>query len=302
MMSKLKTSVILAALLVTACFMALAGPQKTEIVYAKLDGAGSVSGVYVVNVFESDEKANITDYGDYEKTVNLSRADAIKTSGKETTFSMEPGRFLYQGNMKSAEIPWDIKSEYALNGKPVSAEELSGAEGELTIKLGIHINEAMKSYADSMVLQISLSLPSENALNIEAEGALKAYAGTNITLSYMVLPGMEAEYSVSASVKDFYMPSLQIAGVKMAMDSEMLTEYVGRTLSNSPVQQLAENMIKNMLGDTEKPLSFADKRNGEISGLQFVIMNDGIPEKPKPRVEIPDDKEKSLWDKIKDLF
>ncbi|MGI6214437.1 MAG: hypothetical protein ACOYIT_00910 [Christensenellales bacterium] len=302
MKTKLKTSIVLAALLLTACFISLAEPQKTEIVYAKLDNAGKTSGVYIVNLFESDEAATLKDYGDYEKTVNLSHMDAVSLKGDEVAFSMEPGRFLYQGNLKDKALPWDIKIDYALDGKAVSPEELSGAKGELNIKLGIRPNEGFESFTGNMLLQGTLSFPIESVFSIEAQGAVKAYAGTNITLSYVVLPGMEAEYAINAQVKDFSMPPIQIAGLKMSMDNEMLGKYLSKTLEDSPFQQVAKNMVNSMLGADIKPISFADKRNGEISSLQFVFMTEGIAEKPKPKVETQKEADKSIWDKIADLF
>ena len=83
-------------------------PEKEENVYASLAGDGSVSGIYVVNEYDLEEDTQITDYGMYDSVTNLSSEDEIAVNGDTYTVEGKKGKFYYQGNLESGELPWKI--------------------------------------------------------------------------------------------------------------------------------------------------------------------------------------------------
>ncbi|MDO5022135.1 MAG: hypothetical protein Q4E07_02190 [Eubacteriales bacterium] len=298
---KNKIAMLLALCLLTVSVISLAQVNKAEIVYFKLDGKGEATGAYIVNAFEADEKSDVSDFGSYQKTLNLSHVDAIKQDGDNITFSMEKGRFFYQGNLEDNTMPWEISLKYILDEKEIEPALLSGTTGDITIELNINPRAGFEQYTDNMILQGTLNFPSDRTFNLNVEGATTAYAGANISLAFIVLPGMEADYIIKAQVQDFYMPPMQLAGVSMAMDDKMIADYINKMLEGSPFQTAAENMVKNMLGTKKELPSFADARNS-IESLQFVMLTDGVEEKIPPKAEIEDTETQSLWDRLVSLF
>jgi len=134
---------------------------------------------------------------------------------------MQAGRFHYQGTMKTNQLPWEIRLEYFLNGQPVLPDALSGAQGRLEIGLDVQPVDEMRVYADSLTLQISLTLSGEKCLNIQAERGTQAIGGGDRAISFVILPGQGAEYHITADVRDFSMPGIQAAGIRMTMDEQM---------------------------------------------------------------------------------
>ncbi len=278
---------------------------KTEVVYAKLDNAGQVKGVYIVNEFETEREERVSDYGAYDKIENLSGLDPIAYDGEKAQLPLEKGRFRYQGNPVKADLPWDIALSYTLDGQEVSPETLSGAAGRVGIRLLVTPKERWEKLTSLMTLQVSLTLDSDRCLGIDAPGATVAAAGGDRTLSYVVLPGIAADYTATMRAEGFYLPAVSVAGVQMAMDGAMYKQYTERMLVGSPLAAVAGNMMDNMFGRPQaRPESFADARNGSIERLQFVMMTEGIPDSPaeKKTEDEAGKAEEGLMARIQKLF
>lgn len=279
------TAAFAALILIFGAFGALAKVEKTELVYGKIDAAGKLLDLYIVNAFESDAEAEHIDYGKYSELTNLSDTTQID-SGEDgaVTLPIKAGRSYYQGKPVRQELPWRFDLSYTLDGKRAEPSELSGASGKLAIRLDVEVVEALMAYAQLSTLQITLSLDGDRCFDIEAPTATLAHAGGNISLSYVVLPGQSASYEISFEARDFAMPGLQIAGVKMAMDVEQYKKALQSGLQGNPMAEAMGPVIENIFAGmvSGEPLSFADSRNGVIQHLQFIILGEGIPEKERP--------------------
>ncbi len=260
---------------------ALAQVKKTEVVYARLDASGTVQGVYIVNSFEAMEAVKVKDYGSYARVTNLSGLEPLSFENDTLELPLDRGRFYYQGDQRNTDLPWNISIAYSLDGAAIKPQALTGANGEIEIALDVNVNESLKAYAQSMTLQITLTLDGDRCLDIRAPKASIASSAGDRTLVYVILPGQSASYKVSAQVTDFAMAGLQIAGVRMAMDLEQYEALAAQALQGSPLAAAAGPMISNFLGGIQgpAPYSFADTRNGVVDSLQFVMLTQGIDEK-----------------------
>ena len=206
-----------------------------EVIYAKLDAAGEPLSAYAVVALNGDAGESVTHYGAYTAVENLTDTSALTyEDGAVTATIPEGGRLYYQGTLESFELPWDIAIGYELDGKSISPAELGGQSGALEMSLSVKPNgNAPGAFADEMMLQITVTLDASLCKNISAGGATVANAGGDKTLAFTVLPGAEAEYTVTADVEDFTMAGLTIAGVKYDIASAMgdtaeITDGVGQ--------------------------------------------------------------------------
>lgn len=259
----------------------LAQVKKQEIVFVRLNAQGDIQGLYVINDFEADAPEKVEDYGRYQKVENLSTLDELQYAEEKVTFDMPAGRFRYQGTPEGSGLPWNISLSYQLNGKEVQPQELSGAQGKLDMVLSVALHPEFKQHAANLALQMTMTLDGDKCLNITSEKATIAAAGGKYTLAFVVLPGAEASFRISSDVRDFSMADVQIAGVRMAMDADMYKQYAADMLKGSPLETAAGNIMDNMLGRPQpQPQSFADERNGAVDAVQFVIMMEGVEQKP----------------------
>lgn len=200
--------------------------DKAEVVYASLDSTGKTKDVYIVNNFPADTEKNIVDYGDYTEVEDLALSGTASFSGDEVQIQKVEENFYYKGKMKSQELPWLFEIHYLLNGNDVSVAELSQAEGEVEIKLHVSPNPEMPGdnvWAKSLMLQITMTLPNEVAQNITTENGMIAEAGSNKVITFMMIPSKDTAskgdtFTVKADVKNFHMPSIQIAASPFSLD------------------------------------------------------------------------------------
>ena len=205
--------------------IAAENPQKEENVYASLEEDGTVSGVYVVNEYDLEKDTRITDYGDYTEVTNLTTEDKIEETADGYTVEGKKGKFYYQGNLETKELPWKIQISYYLNGEKKNPKELAGESGNLEIQISVKKNEKVKGdYFEDYLLQATVTLDSEKCKNIQAEGATLANVGADKQILYNIMAGQEKEISITSEVTDFEMDGISFQGVPMsfAIDTDSL--------------------------------------------------------------------------------
>ncbi len=283
--------------------LALAEVFKDEVVYARLSPAGKAEAVYQVNSFETPEAADVLDYGDYTEVQPLGTAGAFEYRDGLATIRLLPGRFNYQGTLKADTLPWVFSLTYLLDGKEMAPADLSGASGHLEAVLFVTPNEAMKQYADSLTLQVTVTLDSDKCFNIKAEKATQAVAGGSRTLSYVILPGQPAEYRFSADVRDFSMQGVQAAAIRMEMDAEMYQRVAAQAMAGSPLEGAVGGIMGSFMQGLQgrQAVSFADSRN-VVRSLQFVMMFGGVPA-PEKAEQLPEEPQaQNVWERFLRLF
>ncbi len=195
---------------------------KNENVYARLSADGTPDGAYIVNHFHVKKAGEITDYGCFSDVTNLSTTDGLSVQDGAVRFSVQTGNFYYQGNMTEAQLPWNFRITYTLDGKTVTPKALGGKSGALQIHFQGRKNpKADASFGDHYVMQVSLTLDNDTCDNIQASGATMADAGDGTQLSFTVLPGADADFTITADVQNFSMPGFSIAAVPYSISVDM---------------------------------------------------------------------------------
>lgn len=251
--------ILLAVFLVTSCLFAASAAAKEEVVYANLDKNGGVEGVYVVNIFGYSELVDavdanpnepvIVDYGDYTTVKNLvSTEPLVKTGNDEYTIYLNPdvpadGKLYYQGNTKNI-IPWIIDVAFFLDGKEISAEEVAGAAGHVTIHVNIYENPEYgvdnffyKNYA----LTVTILLDANTCLNIVSKDATIANNGAKKQLTYTILPDRVTEIIIDTDTVDFFMDEININAVRLSLHIDT------DSIDMSDIDDL-KNAVSNLAG------------------------------------------------------
>lgn len=280
--------------------------KKDENIYAVLNYDGQVDHLYAVNAFDMEEEGIITDYGDYDTVRNMTSTEEPEYQEGKVTVNAPQGRFYYQGNPLSKDLPWDIQIGYSFDGKSISPEELVGKSGAVEITILIGKNETIDTtYFDNFSLQISCGLDGDKFSQISAEGATIANAGNDKSLTFTHLPGKEKTYVIKANVTDFEMQPIQFAGVALSMDIEVdgvddmtkdfskLTDGIGdlkegtdkleegssdfnkglNTLDNSTNQvKVSSGKIDAAISDSSKGLNTLIKSTKELKTLAKALL------------------------------
>ena len=238
--------------------------EKEEVVYGILNANGTVNNIYVVNIFDSGK---FTDHGNYTEIKNLTDANKLTQSGDSITVQSDAKRFSYQGTLATKDLPWTIAIHYSLNGTELTASELAGKSGALEIKLGVTKNTAYTgNFFENYALQIAVTLDEALCENIKANGATAAEAAGSRQLSYIVMPGKNADISITADVNNFEMDPITINGIKMVFDLDIdASAYTDQFSELSDAAKSLDDGAGKLSDGTAK---LADGMNSYTEGLK----------------------------------
>ncbi|MDR0499858.1 MAG: hypothetical protein LBG97_01235 [Coriobacteriales bacterium] len=251
--------------------------KKQEVVYVTADHDGSIQSGTVVNHFEVEKGGVVADHGSYSTVENLSTTTAIECNEDQVRFYSEPGDFYYSGELASASLPWDIKINYELDGKSVTAEQLAGATGHLS--LGINIRQGMFAdmrFYDNYLLTVDVTLPNANIKQLVAKEAAISSQGENSVVAFMILPGKDGTLKLEADVSTFHMDRIQIAAVPMSLvldlpDASAMTSDMDKLVEaintlNDGIFKMNNSMSQLALGAAKLVDGSSNIKNG-LNGL-----------------------------------
>ena len=265
--------VLAGCLLAGAALPAFAASAKEEVIYANLDASGTVTGVYAVNSFAVQAGDTVTDHGSYTAVRNMTTTDPLEHSGDTVTATVaEDGKLYYEGTMDTATaLPWLVKLTYTLDGAEIAPEELGGKSGALTIRLQVSRNpDCTGDFFDQYALQVTMTLDTDRAQNIVADGATMANVGSNKQLSYILLPGSDSDVTVTADVTDFAMNAISLNGVKLRLNLDLdgadLTGMLDRLQSGSVQLDDGANALADGIAQVQAGLDTLNGKSGELPG------------------------------------
>ncbi len=264
---------LLALLLALGAAAALAedGYTKDETVYANLDASGAPRAVYVINAFDAETGASVTDYGDYKSVRPTTTGETLSATGGEVALSLPEGRYYYQGELNGAALPWAFDIAYLLDGAPVTAAELAGATGKLTLTIRVlRGDEAYKDFFDHYLCQISFLLNARKCRNVQSDSASLAVVGANINVSFTHMQGGESAYTLTADVEDFEMGGITITAVKMNVAGVATDKIAGLTAQFAPLAASASALKTAGATLTGGVAQITEGMGAFASGVPFV--------------------------------
>ena len=196
---------------------------KEEVVYGIMKQDGLVDNIYVVNSFDIPEDMLLEDHGEYKNVKNLTDLSPVEYKDNTVQAKRDKGRFYYQGDLVSKDLPWDVNITYYLDDNEMKADDISGKDGKLKMVIELTQNENIDSlYFEKYMVQLSVTLDTEKCRHIKAEGATIANAGTDKMINFATMPESESTFTITADVKDFSMKDITLAGVPFSMSEDMI--------------------------------------------------------------------------------
>lgn len=195
---------------------------KNEVIYANLLPDGKVNALYAVNQFELEEPGRITDYGNYSSIENLTDTTPLTLTEGTIAIQTDTDNFYYQGDLITTDLPWKINITYYLDGVKKLPQEVAGSAGDLKIQVTTSKNNHIDSiFFDNYMLQLSMTLDTDQCKDIDSPGATIASAGKNKIITHTVMPGQEGKINVTSTVKDFTMSGIEISAVPFSMSMNL---------------------------------------------------------------------------------
>ncbi|MBQ3885933.1 MAG: hypothetical protein II729_07460, partial [Ruminococcus sp.] len=199
---------------------------KDETVYVLCNNDSSVKNIIVSDWLKNAPAlSSLDDISELSDIVNVKGDEEFKTNGNGLEWSADGNDIYYKGK-SDKELPVDVTMTYLLDGKEVSANEIAGKSGHVTIrwtyknkqKVTKNINGKDKDIYVPFTAATAAFLDPEKFVNVEVSNGKiisdgnrliiigLAFPGINDTLGLDELEGLNVKlpesFEISADVKD----------------------------------------------------------------------------------------------------
>ncbi|WP_177205545.1 hypothetical protein [Acetitomaculum ruminis] len=201
---------------------------KSETVYGFLDANGNTKSITVTDILHNkDGKDIITDATDLKDILNIKGDEKYKEGTNNViTWEADGNDITYQGT-STKDLPIEEKITYLLDGKEISADDLAGKSGKVTIRFNYKNNskQVVKENGKEYTVYTPFAVVSgfalgDNFSNIEVKNGRIENVGENSVVFGITLPGFKDSlkegnkeiaddleipeyFEVTADVKDF---------------------------------------------------------------------------------------------------
>ena len=182
--------------------------QVDETMYVNLDYYGTATQINVVKGCTTNGLTEYTDYGTYDKVVNMTDDTAPEIGDGTVTWKLpeKNSRFYYQCTMpkNSVDLPWTFDVSYKLNGVEADASKLAGASGLVEVNVKATPNEEAKAYyKNNMVLTVLVPVDMEKCYSVDAPGAQVQSVGSYQAAMFAALPGEDGDFTVRVGTDNY---------------------------------------------------------------------------------------------------
>lgn len=171
--------------------------EETVFVFTKADGQQDhvIVNEKLKNV---TGKSSITDVSSLSNITNLTGDETSTTNGNSLTWAADGNSITYQGTTTQT-APVSMKVTYYLDGKEISASDLAGKSGKVTMRFDytnnakktITVNGKTKTVYVPFTMVTGMLLPSDNFSNIEVtNGKITEVNDSNVVFG-ITMPGLK---------------------------------------------------------------------------------------------------------------
>lgn len=188
--------------------------SKNETVYVIADANGTPSKVIVSDWIKNTAAANtIRDISKLENIENI-KGDESYTINENNMYEWQAdGNDIYYQGTSSEQLPVGLKITYTLDGKKISADELAGKSGKITIRFDYDNRQYQMTKIDGkeekiyvpFVMLTGMLLDNNNFRNVEVSNGKVINDGARTYVMGFALPGMQE--SLGIDKKDYEIPS-----------------------------------------------------------------------------------------------
>ncbi|MCB6994116.1 hypothetical protein LI177_11555 [bacterium 210820-DFI.6.37] len=232
--------------------------SKEETVYVMAKEDGSADQIIVSEWLKNAGKRDlIEDYTLLKDIENVKGEETFDQKNGSGTWKAGGSDIYYQGEI-SKELPVEMKITYKLDGKEVSAKELAGKSGKVTIRFDYTNNQKQDGVYVPFVLLTSLSLDNEICGNVEVENGKVINDGQKSMVVGYALPGLSE--SLELENTEIAIPDY----VKVTCEAEKFEMGGTMTVATSSLLKDLDLGSINSMDDLEKAMDQLQSAAGEL--------------------------------------
>lgn len=265
---------------------------KEETVYVLADADGSVKKVIVSDWLKNpDGKVKISDKTELEDISNVKGSETYSVNSGNLCVWDAQGKDIYYQGTTQKKLPVDIAVSYTLDGSPISAGELAGKSGRVTMRFDYKNNQKQTVELEGkketlyvpFVMVTGMLLDNAVFKNIKVSNGKLINDGERSIVMGFALPGMQENLNIakeafeipnyveiSADVQNFTLTTtLTIAGNEMfnGLNLEQVDSLENLTEALGALQEASSQLVDGS-SELYDGLSALLEKSGElISGI-----------------------------------
>ena len=246
--------------------------RKDESVYVLANTDGSVKKIIVSDWLRNTQNSvAIEDKSELSSIENVKGDEGHTNTGSARVWDAEGNDIYYTGTIEK-ELPVDMEVTYTLDGKTVTASELAGKSGRVTIRYAytnkqyenVTIDGKMEKICVPFAMLTGMLVDSDTFQNVEVTNGKILNDGDHTAIVGIAFPGLQDDlaidrdtldipdsFTVSADVTDFHLSNtvtIAANGLFSQINPEKLDSLDGLTES---LDQLTDAMEQLMDGSSQ---------------------------------------------------
>lgn len=185
--------------------------EKDETVYVMANADGSVEKIIVSDWIKNSSKSDkINDSSELENIENV-KGEESYTLGSDNAkiWDAKGNDIYYQGDIKK-QLPVDISVTYKLNGETISAEELAGKSGKVTVRFDyrnnlcetVNIGGKQTNIYVPFAMLTGVVLDNDTFSNVEVSNGKLINDGDRTTVVGLAFPGLQNNLGIEKAAFD----------------------------------------------------------------------------------------------------
>ena len=247
--------------------------SKEETVYVIADAQGEVDKIIVSDWIQNGTAdAKIEDHTELQNIKNVKGDEGYTMGGDNTCVWDAKGHDIYYQGTTDKKLPVDVKVSYSLDGQSISADEIAGKSGKVTIRFDYTNNETKtmkvggkdeKIYVPFAMLT-GMIMDNKVFSNIEVTNGKIVNEGEKTIVTGLAFPGLSEDlgvksgseieipsyFEITADAKNFAMKNTVTIATNSIFDG-FDTSKIDSTSLKDGIDKLNDGMDKLIDGSSE---------------------------------------------------
>ena len=261
-------------------------PEKDETVYVLAGADGSVKKIIVSDWIKNElNAASISDLSELHDIEAVKGDSSYSAKGDNVkVWDTQGNDVCYQGNIEK-ELPVDMSVTYTLNGKELSAEELAGKSGRVTIRFDyenrqyetVQIDGAEQKLYVPFVMLTGMLLDNSIFSNVEVSNGKFINDGERTAVIGIAFPGLQEDLGLGRDMlelPDYVEITADVTDFSFGMTISVATNEIFNALDMGKLSSI--NDLTGSVGELTNAMGMLmDGSSALYDGLYLLLDKSG---------------------------
>lgn len=255
---------------------------KEETVYVLASADGTINKVIVSDWLKNPKNLDLLeDVSELDNIENVKGYESYKINPDNMKIWEADGNDIYYQGTTNKELPVDVRISYKLDGKAVSAAELAGKSGRVTIRFDYKNNESQTVMIDGkketiyvpFVMITGMIVDDSQFSNITVSNGKIINDGDRSIVMAFALPGLQESLSLSEEkleLPDYVEITADVKDFSMATTITLATNDVFNSLNLDDISTL-EDLQTSLDTLSSSSLALVDGSSALYDGIELLI-------------------------------